>query len=163
MQRQPKAKLTRSRASSRAAALTSLMPRLNAVKRCARLRLRRAQTSEHVRKKHFRFGLSVLTIYKSKLTSRCVQAVHTQPRHFSPSTSLCLPAHTLPIHAPPPSPSPRQTSRISNGTQSRVSDRVSQTRASLCEAPPSQPHSCTPCTWLDSWVHARSCKCWAVS
>jgi hypothetical protein len=41
MQRQAEAKLPRSHASSHAAVLISLMPRLNAVKRCARLRLRR--------------------------------------------------------------------------------------------------------------------------
>jgi hypothetical protein len=48
MQRQAKAKLPRSHASSLAAALISLMPRRNAVKRCGRIRLHRAQTSEQV-------------------------------------------------------------------------------------------------------------------
>jgi hypothetical protein len=48
MQRQAKAKSPRSHASSLAAVLISLMPRRNAVKRRVRLRLQRAQTSEHV-------------------------------------------------------------------------------------------------------------------
>ena len=59
--------------------------------------------------------------------------MHTHPR--TPQYPSPLPsAHAVPIHAPPPSPRPERASRISNGTQSRVSDRASQTRASLCEA-----------------------------